>query len=159
MKISFYYYLHHVLLEWNTYFSNDKTYAFSFFLLASEAYSAFLLKTTIIEIATTSNSPGYSATCIPKLFQKDSCLELKLFKSGIITPFFGSLIYFKSIHALNKVAATRMKEFLQSIFLLSRGGDVPFKKKTQSHEMNSTLHGTNGHKMLQKQIEVLLLYF
>lgn len=101
MKISFYYYMHHVLLEWNTYFSNDKTYAFSFFFLASEVYSAFLLKTTIIEIATTSNSPGYSATCIPKLFQKDSCLELKLFKSGIITPFFGSLF---QIHSCNKLS-------------------------------------------------------
>lgn len=55
-----------VLLEWNTYFSNDKAFSF----LASEAYSAFLIKTTITKLATTSKSPLGLVTCIPKLSEK-----------------------------------------------------------------------------------------
>lgn len=56
MKIS-----NDVLLEWNTYFPNDKAFSF----LSSEAYSAFLLKTTITKLATTSKSPLGLVTCIP----------------------------------------------------------------------------------------------
>lgn len=138
-----------------------KWYSISFFIFLSslEAYSAALLKTTIIEIATTSNSPGDSVTCIPKLFQKDGCLELKLSESRLITSFFGSLIYFKFIHASNKVADITQEwksSCSQEIYCLEERFHLR-NKHNLIDKFYSPLH--KWAQMLQKQREVLLLFF